>query len=238
MLSRRGLGGVARLRVSSQALGSSCASFGGRCSLLVEVLHLRDVLRVEELTHEERVLAFFTVFSLCPCPVGCVQHVACVGSFGALASWALLPPIALHLLVDHEGGVLEDLHILLAAVRIVFVQHCVQILPSRRGCLHVHGVLSVAQLAGLLVLESSLGVPRQASLEVLRFLGLHFVVSLQEVGAISRTFHHLERPVGSGVEERVVLSAGGAQFGRSVGLLGLAGVDGPSGSSAHPVDDH
>ena len=174
-LSHRGPGGVALLGLSSShapaGVHSSVAGFGGRCSLLlVEFLNFSYVFRVEELTHKERVLTFFTKLVMCPRPVGCVQHGAFVGiaCFGALASRARFPPIsvALHLLVDHEGGVLEDLHILLAAVRIVIVQHCVQLLAGRRGNLHVTRVLRAAPLVWVLILESSLGVSGQASLEI------------------------------------------------------------------------
>ena len=108
------------------------AGFGGRCSLLVKVLNLRDILRVEELTYEEWVLDFFIKFEVFLSPVGYEKHEFFgVGCFGILACMALLPSIAIHLLVDHEGGVLEDLYILLAAIRIIFVQNCIQILPSR-----------------------------------------------------------------------------------------------------------
>ena len=125
-----GLGGVAVLRVSSHALTgvhSSLAGYRGpfERSLLVKVLFI--ILSVEELTHKERVPTLIVKFDVPPRPVRCVQQAVFVGcgSFGALARRALLPPgsAALHLLVDHEGGVLEDLHILLAAVGIVIVQH-------------------------------------------------------------------------------------------------------------------
>ena len=45
-----------------------------------------------------------------------------------------------------------------------------------------------------------LGVPGQASLLGLLLPILHFVVSLYEIGAVGTALHHIDRPVGFGIE--------------------------------------